>query len=239
MKCLEKDRARRYETANGLASDIQRHLNNEAVLARPPSAAYRFQKLVRRNKVMAGAAALVLTAILAGTVISIGQTLRARRELRRARAAETQALAAEAKALASEEKAQAEKANAQAALHFLQDDVLNQASPGYQPDRDIKVRALLDSIAERLEPSAGRPPLVVASIRQTLGSVYTELGDYAKAILHYERALELQRQRLGETDPETLRSLHGLAIGLLVERRHVQSRSAHAPGTRREPPDSG
>ena len=50
MKCLEKDRTRRYETANGLAMDIQRHLNNEPVVARPPSAAYRFQKLVRRNK---------------------------------------------------------------------------------------------------------------------------------------------------------------------------------------------
>src|SRR5678815_4828406 len=66
MKCLEKDRARRYETANGLASDIQRHLNNEAVLARPPSAAYRFQKFVRRNKVMAVAAAAVASVLVLG-----------------------------------------------------------------------------------------------------------------------------------------------------------------------------
>ena len=50
MKALEKDRTRRYETANGLAMDIQRHLNNEPVMARPPSNLYRFQKLVRRNK---------------------------------------------------------------------------------------------------------------------------------------------------------------------------------------------
>src|SRR5207245_1728903 len=50
MKCPEKDRARRYETANGLAADIQRHLNNEPLLARPPSNLYRFQKLVRRNQ---------------------------------------------------------------------------------------------------------------------------------------------------------------------------------------------
>ena len=50
MKCLEKDRKRRYETPNELASDIMRHVNNEPVLARPPSSAYRFQKLVRRNK---------------------------------------------------------------------------------------------------------------------------------------------------------------------------------------------
>src|SRR6185369_9851248 len=208
MKCLEKDRARRYETANGLASDLQRHLNNEAVLARPPSAAYRFQKLLRRNKVMAGAVVLVLTAILVGTVISIGQTVRARRELRRAQAAESLAQAEQANALK-------EKANAQAALHFLQDDVLNQASPSYQPDRDIKVRTLLDNIAERLNRDDGRSPLVVASIRQTLGSVYAELGDHAKAIFHYERALEIQRQRLGEYVLDTLRSLHGLATACL------------------------
>src|SRR5262249_26923728 len=50
MKCLEKDRARRYQTANGLAADIQRHLDSEAVEARPPSAVYRMQKAVRRNK---------------------------------------------------------------------------------------------------------------------------------------------------------------------------------------------
>src|ERR1041385_7048416 len=50
MKCLEKDRTRRYETANGLASDILRHLDNEPVVARPPSALYRIEKLVRRNR---------------------------------------------------------------------------------------------------------------------------------------------------------------------------------------------
>jgi serine/threonine protein kinase len=59
MKCLEKDRTRRYETANGLALDLQRHINNEPVLARPPSNAYRFQKMVRRNKLAFAAAALI------------------------------------------------------------------------------------------------------------------------------------------------------------------------------------
>src|SRR6185369_8446152 len=50
MKALEKDRTRRYETANGLAQDIERHLSNQPVAARPPSKIYRFQKLVRRNR---------------------------------------------------------------------------------------------------------------------------------------------------------------------------------------------
>ena len=57
MKCLEKDRTRRYETANGLAVDIQRHLNNEPVTARPPSMVYRLQKTVRRNQLAFTAAA--------------------------------------------------------------------------------------------------------------------------------------------------------------------------------------
>ena len=190
MKCLEKDRQRRYDTANGLAADLKRHLDNEPVTARPASTAYRFQKLLRRNKVMSVATALVLTAILVGTVISIGQTLRARRELRRALSAE---------------------ANAQAALRFIQEDVLSQASPGIQPDRELTVRALLDRIAGRLDRATGRPPLVEASIRQTLGSVYTELGDYAKAIEHFEAALRIQREHLGESHLDTLRSLNGLA----------------------------
>jgi tetratricopeptide (TPR) repeat protein len=71
---------------------------------------------------------------------------------------------------------------------------------------------LLDRVADRLDRATGRPPLVEASIRQTIGSVYTELGDYPKAVLHYEGALRLQRQHLGESHPDTLRSLYGLAM---------------------------
>src|SRR5438093_1114598 len=59
MKCLEKDRARRYETANGLAADLQRHLDNEPVVARPPSSFYRLQKMVRRNKLAVAASTAV------------------------------------------------------------------------------------------------------------------------------------------------------------------------------------
>src|SRR5258707_3249355 len=79
MKCLEKDRARRYETANGLASDLQRHLNNEAVLARPPSTAYRFQKLVRRNKLAFAAVTSVAAVLVIGIVVSTWQAIRATR----------------------------------------------------------------------------------------------------------------------------------------------------------------
>jgi eukaryotic-like serine/threonine-protein kinase len=66
MKSLEKDRKRRYETANGLAMDVQRYLNNEPVVARPPSRLYRLQKLVRRNRVVFGAGTAVALALVAG-----------------------------------------------------------------------------------------------------------------------------------------------------------------------------
>jgi len=79
MKCLEKDRTRRYETSNALAMDVQRHLGNEPVIARPPSAAYRFQKLVRRNKLAFAAAGAIATALVLGVIASIWQAVRATR----------------------------------------------------------------------------------------------------------------------------------------------------------------
>ena len=89
MKCLEKDRTRRYETANGLAVDVQRHLNNEPVFARPPSPVYRFQKMVGRNKLAFGASLAVLMALLLGTFFSVWQAVRATRAKRDAWAAQS------------------------------------------------------------------------------------------------------------------------------------------------------
>jgi eukaryotic-like serine/threonine-protein kinase len=77
MKCLEKDRTRRYETANGLAVDIERHLSHEPVLARPPSTIYRFRKLVRRNKGVFAAGTLVAAALVLGAIVSSWQAVRA------------------------------------------------------------------------------------------------------------------------------------------------------------------
>jgi serine/threonine protein kinase len=77
MKALEKDRARRYETANGLAMDLQRHLDNEPVMARPPSNAYRFQKFFRRNKLTVAATSLVAAVLVVGIIVSTWEAIRA------------------------------------------------------------------------------------------------------------------------------------------------------------------
>jgi serine/threonine protein kinase/WD40 repeat protein len=88
MKCLEKDRTRRYETANGLAADLKRHLENEPVVARPPSAAYRLQKAFRRNKLAFTAATAVTAALVLGIIVSTSQSVRAIRAKRDALAAQ-------------------------------------------------------------------------------------------------------------------------------------------------------
>ncbi|HOW66476.1 MAG TPA: protein kinase [Candidatus Paceibacterota bacterium] len=77
MKCLEKDRARRYETALELAVDLQRYLNQEPVLARPQSRAYRLGKAFRRHRAAFAAAAAILLAVVAGTTVSVWQAWRA------------------------------------------------------------------------------------------------------------------------------------------------------------------
>jgi WD40 repeat protein/tRNA A-37 threonylcarbamoyl transferase component Bud32 len=100
MKCLEKDRRRRYETANGLAQDIERHLGHEPVLARPPSEVYRVRKFVQRNQVMVAAASAVAAAVVLGAVVSTWEAIRATKAGRRE---------AEAAHLADNEKARAEK----------------------------------------------------------------------------------------------------------------------------------
>ncbi len=74
MKCLEKDRKRRYETANGLALDVRRYLNDDPVEASPPSAGYRISKLVKRHKGSLAAAAAILIVLVAGLAASLWQT---------------------------------------------------------------------------------------------------------------------------------------------------------------------
>jgi serine/threonine protein kinase/WD40 repeat protein len=110
LKALEKDRTRRYETANGLAADLKRHLNNEPVTARPPSTAYRLQKAWRRNKLAFSAGAAVAVALVVGISVSTWQAVRATR----AQKSET---AHRTKAEASEKRAEASARDATASLY--------------------------------------------------------------------------------------------------------------------------
>ncbi len=196
MKTLEKDRARRYETANGLASDLRRHLANEPVVARPPSRLYEFQKTVRRHKVGFAATTAIITVLAAGALVSTWQALRAER--------------ARAKAVTERGRADEQGAIAQAVTTFLQQDLLGQAASlrqvdrGFTPDRDLKVSAALDRAADRVGERFKDQPKVEAEIRAVIGRAYHDIGRSDKAILQLERALALRVAQLGPSDIKTL-----------------------------------
>jgi serine/threonine protein kinase/WD40 repeat protein len=142
MKCLEKDRTRRYETANGLAADLKRHLNNEPVVARPPSASYKFQKAFRRNKLVFSAGAAVALALVAGlSVAAIGwrQTRVERDKALQARAGEElQRIAAQA----SEQKAKTAEAGQVHLREHAEADALTSRRIAYSSDMNLAQQAL-------------------------------------------------------------------------------------------------
>jgi serine/threonine protein kinase len=203
MKALEKDRSRRYQTANGLARDLERYLADEPVEAGPSSTGYRLKKLARRYRnALATAAVFVLLLALAAAV-STWQALRATTAQRAARAERDRAVAAE-------QRAKTEQASARAALDFLWKDVLSQASYRNEPDRDLTLRAVLDRVADRVGRHSGQPPLVEAAVRQMVGGLYIDQGEYRKAQPHLEAALEVQLRELGKDVPQTLATMHHL-----------------------------
>ncbi|MHA3774720.1 protein kinase domain-containing protein [Verrucomicrobiota bacterium sgz303538] len=118
MRALEKERSRRYETASSFAEDIRRHLANETVLARPPSASYRFRRLVQRNKGSFAAAAAITAALLIGITVSLWQAVRADREATRANATLTE-LRASALAFAEQARALIEEGRFEDAIEKL------------------------------------------------------------------------------------------------------------------------
>ncbi len=183
MKALEKDRTRRYETANGLAADIQRHLNNEPVVACPPSNVYRLQKLVRRNKLTF----LAVSAVIAALVIGLGvSTWMFFKEQQARQQSETQRKIAETEA-----------AKATAISDFFQQS-LRAANPDDLKGSDYTVRRLLDDYSAGLAGKFTNQPEIEAAVRETMGMAYYRLGAPDKAQAHLDRALLLRRQLYGE-----------------------------------------
>ncbi len=241
MKCLEKERGRRYETANALALDLQRYLADEPVAAGPPGAAYRCRKFLRRNRRSVLVAAVVLLALMGGfigatagllqTIVAREQAWEAERKERsqrvRAKAGEKKAQDEYARAEGERKIAEREGKIAQAVRDFLQKQLLAQADVHVQADAllqggagEIKenptVRELLDRAAEgltgkKIESQFPGQPLVQAEILHTVGDAYRGIGAFGPAIDHLERALHLRQRHLGADHRDTLATQHRLA----------------------------
>jgi serine/threonine protein kinase len=114
MKCLEKDRSRRYETANGLARDLERYLHDEVVEARPPSALYRLRKLTSKHRTALAMATTVLLLLLAGIAVSTALAIRAMQAESVAKSKEREAN--EQREQANQQRERAEKQAASSAM---------------------------------------------------------------------------------------------------------------------------
>ncbi len=152
MKALEKDRSRRYESASALATDIQRYLSDEPVLACPPTTMYRFQKFARKHKPALATALAIAGCLILGTTVSAWQAARAT-------TAEAQANANEQKAVANEQKATAQRDEVKAVNDQLQRTLyasnMNLAKNAWDQHAVSRVLSLL----EQHRPKPGEPDL--------------------------------------------------------------------------------
>ncbi|MES2571694.1 MAG: serine/threonine-protein kinase [Verrucomicrobiota bacterium] len=196
MKCLEKDRERRYDTANSLALDVERYLANETVTARPPTVAYQLGKFIRRHKLAVGAAFAVASALLIGAVVSTWQAIAKEKALRQAWAAES---------------------DTKAFGDFLVRRVLSATRPQEVeggPGVDVTVAAALQEAVKTLKEDFYGRPRAEARARHAIGVTWETLGRYPEAIEQLMRAIELRESPglLGPDDPATLEAINDLAV---------------------------
>jgi serine/threonine-protein kinase len=186
LEALRKDPARRYASAEALAEDLHRHLENLPVLARREAILYRASKFVRRNRLATALASVLLLLVLG---FGLAAMLQARR-------------------IASE------RDKAEEALAFLV-DVFRSSDPLSRPvepgTREPTAREVLDRGAERVERDLSDRPLVQATLLDAIGEVYRSLALYDRAEPLLEKALDLRTSRLAADDPEVADSLTHLA----------------------------
>ncbi|HEY7088786.1 MAG TPA: protein kinase [Tepidisphaeraceae bacterium] len=186
MRCLEKDRSRRYQTASALAEDVQHYLADLPVQARAATRVYRLKKFIRRNRVTVLASAAVTLALIAGLTIAMVGFVKARRQ---------------------EQIARTEAAWASQTSQFLQ-DMLKGVDPAVARGRDTALlREILDKSAERVDRDLKDQPRVAGELCYTLGVTYDAIGDKQHAIAMLQHSVESYRLVLGEENPKVALAL--------------------------------
>lgn len=190
VKAMEKDRTRRYETATGFADDVRRFLNDEAVLATPPSTVYRIRKFVRRHRGPVIAASLLGAALIAG-IAGTGWGL--------------------VRAIDAEEQTGRELARAEEIKGFLS-EMIGRINPNEARGQDTTLlRGILDDTAARLAAGEITDERNAAELHAIVGSAYQAIGEPKEARTHLERSIEMRERLLGADHIDTLNTRATLA----------------------------
>ena len=233
MKCLEKSRERRYETASGLARDIQRFLADEPVEARPASKAYRLRKLLARNKVTAIAAGLIFLSLVAGvtgTTIGMMRANEAQKkeadQRRIAEAGEIRANDLAARETQARQSAEKRLVQVEKGVEIL-GSIFENIDPDERKKGEKPLQAILgeklDQAAASLEGDAVGDPLIVADLKLKLGKSQLGLGNTAKAIAMITDVGKTYEASLSPDDFRNKRAKFALATAFLEDGKADQA----------------
>jgi serine/threonine protein kinase/tetratricopeptide (TPR) repeat protein len=192
---LEKQPDRRYASVSEFAADLQRYLDDEPVLASPPSRVYRIQKFVRRHKVGVAGALALLVALALGIV---GTSLALVRAVRAEKLASSEA-----------ERANQEAHTARRTADFMT-GLFEVVDPGEARGNTVTAREILDRGAKRIDTELREEPEVRASLMGTMGVVYSRLGLYKAALPLLRGALDERVRTLGDEDERVAESRNDL-----------------------------
>ena len=242
MKALEKDRNRRYETANGLAADLRRFLNNEAVQAAPPTAAYRLSKFARKYRAALATACAFAVVLVAASFISVWQAVRANM----ARSAAMQAYAAEAtqrreaqdqrdRAITAEHDATANLARARAAVDdylttISENRLLKSPLPGLQPLRKELLTTALKYYEDFVSQNHDDPVLQVelAAAYLRVAEITDQIGSKEEALKTFQTALSMYAALAGTDHSPSSRAYRAGQSRCLLRMAMIQGNQGHS-----------
>jgi len=203
MKCLEKDRKRRYETASGLAADIQRHLKDEPVTAGAPGAAYKLRKFVKRNRASVIAGGVIAAALLLGVV---GTTT-----------GMVWALSEKTRATAAKEEETKARERAETTAKFVTTALKSSDARNDGGGQDVTVWAAMGNAIKDIDSGRFKDdPETEAALQDTIAMILISNGRYAEALPLYAQALETRQRILPGDNAYVGDSLNHLALVLLV-----------------------
>ena len=194
LKALDKDRTRRYGTPSELAADLERYLGNRPVIARPASAAYRFRKYVRRNRV---AVAVIGGAALLVVSFAVVQAVELRRITR-------------------------ERDRANRVTEFMT-RMFEVSDPSEARGNSITAREILDKSAKDIDTGLVQDPELRAQMLYVMGTVYQKLGLYSRAEALFTQAMDIRTHLLGPDHPDTLKTRGRLGLIYVQKGRSLEA----------------